>query len=225
MSQVWRNWVIPMYINDNFPSWHTFALRQGYYVQPSEIVFVSGFVKASEWGIAAFASEGRSHDVSFTGSAGSFVNAHFGISVKGEVSPFIEQRCGPARTADTTPPDMPPTRMPKDQCLFLSYYKQKSRGPFTPGKGVRVTTKSDAKDTCGTSEHRCTIPSQLRSEGSGLFARLWRKGSGKGNKSSHDSVSGELDISSIAEGLEDVSGTTDVSIIMEYRGRSHDELP
>ncbi|KIP05254.1 hypothetical protein PHLGIDRAFT_45620, partial [Phlebiopsis gigantea 11061_1 CR5-6] len=123
MVRLWETVRVPPYIAKNYKSWHSFALENGYNVQESDIIFVHGFIKVSEWAIAAFSTKGNSHEISFSGSIGAFAsNAHFAISVQDAASSTIHQRCGPVRSASESVADIA-----KNQCLFLRFFKMKPR--------------------------------------------------------------------------------------------------
>lgn len=105
-------------------SWEAFARKLGWHVHASELVLVYGCVKTSSWALAAYASRENEHELGFSLNAGSFVSAHAGADAREHVQMSMEQRSGPQR-----PPDADlSTPAPKDQCLFISYYKIKRRG-------------------------------------------------------------------------------------------------
>ncbi|GJE91470.1 hypothetical protein PsYK624_076200 [Phanerochaete sordida] len=110
------------YICAHHASWEAFARAGGWHVHPSELVLVYGCVKASAWALAAYAQRDSAHELAFTLAAGGFVAAHAGAGAGERVAMSMEQRCGPSR-----PPDQP-APAPRDQCIFLAYYKLKRRG-------------------------------------------------------------------------------------------------
>ena len=167
-SHTLRNWRFVQYMRQHHASWHEHAFQKGYAVLPTDIILVSGWVKTSKWALAAFSSQERSHDITFQANVGTFASAQFALSVQGDTLMPIEQRCGPSSAsgiAQTTPK--------KDQCLFLRYYKQKSRSPRHP----KIVAAIDAKDTRVLPQlddlnlEQCT-PSRSSSEVPGWIKRL-----------------------------------------------------
>ena len=213
MVKLWHNLnsVIPSYIARNFKLWLSFALEKGYDIQEQDIIFVSGFVKVSEWAIAAFSTGGNYHEISFNGSFGAFASsAHFSASCRNDSTSTIHQRCGPSRPgvdATTT----------KDQCLFLSYYKLKSRGlPFS-GKCIEVTSRDDVKGACGKFDRSHSYPVQTLPYTPGFLGRFrsWIGVSGRGRESSTNPARDEqsvVDNSASYRGLDHVPSEDYVSI-------------
>lgn len=76
---------------------------------------ISGWLKTSEWAIAALIKSGSTHALSFSATGSSMAHAKFTAekSVGAEMSAI--QRSGPGDSA---------TR-PRNQCLFIHYYKMK----------------------------------------------------------------------------------------------------
>ncbi|EKM58726.1 uncharacterized protein PHACADRAFT_182972 [Phanerochaete carnosa HHB-10118-sp] len=179
------------YIAKHHSSWYEFAVEQDYLVPPEAIILVSGWLKTTEWAVAAVSNYGKAHDFSFTASAGSYASANFEISGGTDVEMSVEQRSGPVfgnedqpatpdpsdATLDPQAPRGSPARRPKppcNQCMFVRYYKHKSRAL---GMRPRVNVKADAKDMIGPGdEHSSSRQPPRPGDGGlpqGLSSRLW----------------------------------------------------
>ena len=137
------------YIAKHHASWCDFAEEKGYEVPADAIVLVSGWLKTSEWAIATFSNEGKSHEISFNASAGSYASAAFEVSAAKEVQMSVEQRCGPPQDdrAQHTVSESLQGHLPHNQCLFLRYYKYKSRALLRPR--AKILVQAEAKDVQG----------------------------------------------------------------------------
>lgn len=123
-------------------SWCEFAFNQyGLTLKPEEIVLVRGWVKTSDWAVAAFLDRGTAHEVSFQADAGPFANAKFSVSRSGVTSSSVQHRTG--RTVEHDPED----EIARDQCVFLSMYKMKRRYYLLPRVvAAAEPTNDDARD-------------------------------------------------------------------------------
>ena len=136
-------------------SWCAFAANPkilGIVRPPEDIVLVLGTMKTSVWTVGAFlARDDRVHDFSVGGQVGTVAGARLQLTSERNESQTCQQRSGPHRqpietslsppllnlpsssrhasnTLDTTTGggvDNQP--QPKDQCIFLRYYKIKYR--------------------------------------------------------------------------------------------------
>ncbi|EKM58722.1 uncharacterized protein PHACADRAFT_117831 [Phanerochaete carnosa HHB-10118-sp] len=97
-------------------SWYDFAKGKGLLIPPEAIVLVSGWLKTTEWAVAAVSNYGKAHDFSFTASAGSYASANFDISGGKEVQMSIEKRSGPAFRDEDQPATADP---PQDHLTEL----------------------------------------------------------------------------------------------------------
>ena len=79
-------------------SWSEFARRRGLDIQPEHIILVRGWVKTSEWAVAAFTDSGKNHEVNFEANAGPFGKASFSVSYSSAVSMSVEHRTGPVKS-------------------------------------------------------------------------------------------------------------------------------
>ena len=122
-SKVLSNTVFASYMRRHHTSWHAFARQKGIAVRDSDIILVSGWVKTSDWALAAVISYGRLHDISFSAGVSGFASATFRVVSQLNAQASIEQRRGPSRTQHVEPEGADA----KDQCVFLRYYKQKTR--------------------------------------------------------------------------------------------------
>ncbi|KAI0924374.1 hypothetical protein AcW2_005269 [Taiwanofungus camphoratus] len=129
------------YIMRNHKSWLDHATETlGVDVREEDVVMVRGWTKAREWNSAAF-FEGQAARLAFGGGPGSLAQAAFALDVPpgGCMSGQWAQRAAP--------PAAPRAHL--DQCVFIQYYKLKSRPPAVSGvikSGARprgITPPSD----------------------------------------------------------------------------------
>ena len=102
-------------------SWFDFARVLGHDVNADDIVLVSGWVKTSQWALAACTNYGRAHEVTLDATVPSIASAKFEINLCEDVKMSVDQRSGPPGRIE--PVDDGPTT--HDQCLFVKYYKMK----------------------------------------------------------------------------------------------------
>ncbi|TBU44308.1 hypothetical protein BD309DRAFT_42643 [Dichomitus squalens] len=119
---------IKTYMLEHISRWHEFANGDlGIGLQEKEILFVSGFIKTTEWAAAAFRSGGSNGELSISGGflPLASVSGEFSVSMTRCDSPAVFYRSGPTRseTERLTSEDVAAS----DQCIFLHYYKMKSR--------------------------------------------------------------------------------------------------
>lgn len=132
-----RSTALQEYIYKYHASWHDFARRRGFSVKAEEIVLVSGWFKTSGWAIATYASRENSNEFSLSASASGITSANVGFSFKNKNRVGLQKRAGPhpsaASTVKKSPMDEKESQRPSDQCLFLQYYKCRTRafGPTT----------------------------------------------------------------------------------------------
>ena len=156
-------------------SWCVFAANPkilGIVRPPEDIVLVLGTMKTSVWTVGAFlARDDRVHDFSAGGQVGTVAGARLQLTSERNESQTCQQRSGPHRqprktsaaspsvdplslhrlasdapdsTTQNNTDELPP---PKDQCIFLRYYKIKYR-TFWPKKIVANADPSSLdKDT------------------------------------------------------------------------------
>ncbi|OBZ73114.1 hypothetical protein A0H81_06652 [Grifola frondosa] len=125
--------------------WFTFARDvMGLEKQEEDLIFVSGHVKTAEWLlIAEYTSSSREGELSFTGTVGPSASANASLSMSHSVSMSVQYRPGPPKALSICPDssisvaannsagdDTPASASEKsnfDQCIFLNYYKLKTR--------------------------------------------------------------------------------------------------
>lgn len=123
------------YIYSFHLSWHAFAVKKGLKIRAEDIVLVSGWIKTSEWTLAAYSSERRSHKFGFTISAsGSAVVQSSYVGSKSRI--IMCTKSGSTAEASESPTPhtsgsdiafhVSETR--SDQCLFLRYYSCHHKG-------------------------------------------------------------------------------------------------
>lgn len=135
------------YMLHNHQSWCKYAKEsRGLPVKNEDIILVRGFVKNSRWTVVAFPGGNTSaHEVTVKGTATSAVAMNISYTSHRAVQgSHFQSRDGPAGRMNTFPQipvlsKPPPSQvriaspqpaggtMPKDQCLFLNYYKLKYR--------------------------------------------------------------------------------------------------
>lgn len=129
------------YIMQNHKSWLDHATETlGVDVREEDVVMVRGWTKAREWNSAAF-FEGQAARLAFGGGPGSLAQAAFALDVP-------PGGCMSGQWAQRAAPHAAPRAHP-DQCVFIQYYKLKSRPPAVSGvikSGARprgITPPSD----------------------------------------------------------------------------------
>ncbi|KAI0937984.1 hypothetical protein AcV7_003303 [Taiwanofungus camphoratus] len=145
------------YMFKNIQSWHSFAVdKLDVEIELEGIMFVRGWVKTTEWAVAAVLHEGRSAKVSFNGDFGLPAEASFEFSASQEVSASYAHRSGPPRKkkekgekskAKKNSLDAEPYKA--DQCVFLHYYKLKKRRFFGP---KRLEAAAEPRDPSPSSD-------------------------------------------------------------------------
>ncbi len=127
------------YMKTYHDSWYLFASEKlGITCTREDIILVRGFVKTSRWTVAALLGESETNrEVTLDGQFSSLFGVAAGCSSQTGWLSSVEQRSGPttrlssrpalAAPADTytTIPALKPS--PRDQCVFLNYYKIKQR--------------------------------------------------------------------------------------------------
>lgn len=149
------------YMLQNHDSWYAFATDPstlGIRCEREDIVLVRGTMKTSAWTVGAFLSKtDDSHELSIGGRFGLVAGATVQLSSECARSNKCEQRSGPNRASPGSPSPIElsvPThrseggigtytdymasksetnQAPKDQCVFVSYYKIRYRR-FLPKK-------------------------------------------------------------------------------------------
>ncbi|KAF7797953.1 hypothetical protein EIP86_009160 [Pleurotus ostreatoroseus] len=127
-----QNKFFPNYMKEHHRNWATFAEQQlGLTHQPEDLVLVRGWVKTSEWAVAAFKSKGRASGATISASFTPALSAGFEFKVSERQSMMAASNRGPkgVRSSPTTPnsSDANLSTAPQDQCIFLRYYKIRYR--------------------------------------------------------------------------------------------------
>ena len=130
-SIVRKNKAFEKYMESHQDSWYQFALSLDHDIDRDDLVLVSGWVKTSQWALAACTNYGRAHEVTLDASVAGVASAKFEIKLCQDVEMSVDQRSGPSRRTK-----LDRQSLPRDQCLFLRYYKAKRRLPFGPKKIV-----------------------------------------------------------------------------------------
>ncbi|KZS99558.1 uncharacterized protein LAESUDRAFT_667857 [Laetiporus sulphureus 93-53] len=132
------------YLLHNIPIWHVFAQDAkgcDMDLAAEDILFVSGWVKTTEWALGAFTGGQRSIKVGLTAEAMAHAGGSFSFSRAQDIA--IPWRYGPTSVNDANE-SREQSRTP-DQCIFLHYYKMKPRSMFRPRqlKAAAVPNKLD----------------------------------------------------------------------------------
>ena len=216
-ARVLRNFAFSRYMKAYHSSWCAFAYGKGYALHPSDLVLVYGWLKTSEWALAAFTNQGRTHEISFSAEAGAFAAARFGVTYGTDVHVSMQTRAGPRRPPDQQGQEASST-LPKNQCMFLKYYKQKTRLLRSP----KITWEADAKDARGSSEYENAesshFPPSSATE-SGQASRLFRGSGGRATQDSSNNGSSEgekMDWDSSSSGGSDVEQIPNVGKVRPF---------
>ncbi|PCH41795.1 hypothetical protein WOLCODRAFT_71418 [Wolfiporia cocos MD-104 SS10] len=120
------------YMSQNHASWYIFAAKRlNIHVAREGIVFVRGFIKTADWVVATWIQEGRSSQFYFSGNFESRMTDAIKVTLAEEYAEPPRYAMGPPIRQNylkyglTTPSK-------SNQCIFLHYYKIKSRIPFLP---------------------------------------------------------------------------------------------
>ena len=146
----WENYILA-----NYRSWYDFATKeQGRILDLEDLVIVRGFLKTSKWFLAAVENRGKTHSISLHFSITSIAQGHFTLASVKNSSPSITQRHGPKQDPNTAEPD---TILPRNQTLFLKYYKVKRRCSvpklITAGAEPRDHSNDSSEDSTCTSTY------------------------------------------------------------------------
>lgn len=89
-----------------------------------DIIFVTGYVKAAQWAITVFNDTGSEHGFSFSAPGGNVASSSFEFRTATQTTVIPHQRSGPVRSGASAHSNRAPEGdAPRDQCLFLRYYK------------------------------------------------------------------------------------------------------
>ena len=130
---------IQKYMQKHLSRWCDFANETlGIGLQEKDIVFVSGFTKTTVWAEAAFSNSSADGELVISG--GCFVpsaSGEFRVSLSHSTAPTVFAREGPLDRLLDSKEDSEALEM-YDQCIFLNYYKMKSRRPWRRGGVMRA---------------------------------------------------------------------------------------
>ncbi|OCH86826.1 WD40 repeat-like protein [Obba rivulosa] len=157
------------YMRQNYEAWYEFAREKyGRDLQRDDIVFMRGWVKTTQWAVAAFAEGGVSGSLMFNLGL-PMASASLNVSGSHNVSASHLYRIGPERESQATvgadhliaagPSSQPPiAAMPKaDQCIFMMYYKIKPRR-FSRWRGVDIRAAAEPRDLPGPPDDGSSPP-------------------------------------------------------------------
>lgn len=122
-STVDDNYQLRHYVRDHHEAWFAFAHARGHVVKRRDIVLVSGWIKSSEWALAACTSSARGHKFSITAGLDAAAKVDLSVHATAEHTLSALQRRRPpvAASADDA------AKLPKDQCLFLRFVKGEAK--------------------------------------------------------------------------------------------------
>ena len=213
LSEVVKNNRFGPYMAKHYRSWYRFALSKGVSIKEHDIVLVSSWIKTSQWALAAFADQQRSHELSFNANAGPFGAAKFAIRFGMNNEASVTQRRGPRRRSISNQGGQSNSgENVQDQCLFLRYYKLKKRFLLRD----KIVTTVKARDALGSPEDEILPPSgpSGSSAADTRAGGLMSRSTSSGSKESHSTDSNELERcadppntpdTSVAEGESDTS--------------------
>lgn len=122
------------YVRQHHKSWFEFARSLGLDVKPEDIILVSGWLKTTEWAVAAVLAEGKAHAFSLNVDPGSsIVQARLDIEHSTNHKLSTSHRKGPNKI----------TARRRDQCLFLRYYKAKYRFARFKFLGMKIVAAAE----------------------------------------------------------------------------------
>ena len=176
---------IKRYIRDNISSWQEFANeRLGIGLSEEKILFVSGFTKTTVWATAAFADSSSDGELCIAG--GCFVpstSGEFRVAMSRCTAASVFSRWGPPERLSQELQDSPQgtasapeAQLPRDQCIFLNYYKMKRRRILGPSvlRAAAGPWKFDfdreRDDDCMSIGSTCT--SETTSDNSLVFTKV-----------------------------------------------------
>lgn len=141
LETVLPNAAFPTYMKTHYENWLRWAQSKDYDVENMSLVLVRGTIKTSEWTVAGFQSIKGSHLAGIEAAFVPTATAGFQLSKESSTDGSVDYRSGSSpksfhsRRALSSPsgissqynfnpisPDVP-----RDQCIFLQYYKLKYR--------------------------------------------------------------------------------------------------
>ncbi|KIP05423.1 hypothetical protein PHLGIDRAFT_152457 [Phlebiopsis gigantea 11061_1 CR5-6] len=117
-QRVVRSAAFPKYIYDHHLSWHKLAGKRNLDLRVEDIVLVSGCVKTSSWALAAYNDRTAGNGFSISLSANGLFTFSPGYTTEKEHHAGVQHREGPKGRP----------LGPKDQCVFVQYYKCLPKG-------------------------------------------------------------------------------------------------
>jgi hypothetical protein len=147
--------VITDYMHKHHQSWYLFALSKGLEIPPEDIILVRGFVKTSQWTVAAFVEAAAAQEICFQAQTGPAALS-MSISLSNDTTTSPEYRTGitkskraaenggSAQETDIVTMDEP---LIKDQCVFISRYKIRYRKfPWKKIEAAGMNSGDDKRD-------------------------------------------------------------------------------
>ncbi|PCH43310.1 WD40 repeat-like protein [Wolfiporia cocos MD-104 SS10] len=136
------------YMHANFNNWYQFITEDlDVDIKSDEdILFVRGWVKTKQWAVAAITHQGRSAKISLSGNFGAPAGLTFKVQAAQEMTSYFAQRSGPEdEDGDAKGKSKAPEGdnvhdtddLPRNQCVFLHYYRYKRRR-FIPLKKLEA---------------------------------------------------------------------------------------
>lgn len=132
--------IIVQYMRKHLASWSAFANeRLGIGLEEEDFIFVSGHMKTPVWAEAAFNSHSATGELVISGGVAS-ASGGFQVKMERAVNASVSSRTGPLERASVWKDD---SAIPEifDQCIFLNYYKMKTRRWRAP-KVIRAAAGS-----------------------------------------------------------------------------------
>lgn len=131
---------VRQYIHRHHASWYAFAQHEKYDLKEEEILLVYGWIKTSRWALATFNRSKREGTKAVSFCAAPCLSNGDMFTFDRISNPIIsvDQRSGPDWSTDRAVQQVHATisHQPKDQTLFLRYYKLKRRRPLGSGPPI-----------------------------------------------------------------------------------------
>lgn len=127
---IYTNRVCPAYMAAHYKSWCDYATEVGFDLDAVGMVgpvLVRGWVKTSGWALTAWSSDTRAKRFEINGNAADVAGLGLAFKFEDSIECPPEHRAGPLSTEPHRVDGRSPAR---DQTVFMSYYKMKSRDRF-----------------------------------------------------------------------------------------------
>ena len=116
------------YMRNNFDSWLEFAnAAWGLGIRPEDLLFVCGTLKTTQWALAAFQGSMFRNQLGHISEQLSSIGDSQVFQIFDHKIPSTNFRAGPRLPTVHSDSNHLADRLPRNQCLFIHYYKMKRR--------------------------------------------------------------------------------------------------